>query len=753
MLDVVRRRLLVRGLVQGVGFRPFVYALAVRCGLSGFVGNDSHGAFVEVEGGSAALDAFLAALRTTLPPPAHIDAIDALEMPLRGDAEFRIVESIRIEGAATLVPPDSAVCPDCLRELFDPHDRRFRYPFINCTHCGPRFTIIRDVPYDRAQTTMHSFTLCADCAREYADPNDRRFHAEPIACPRCGPQLRWHADGARGEDALAAARRALAAGRIVAVKGIGGFHLACDAANPAAVARLRERKRRSDKPFAVMPRDLAHARELAQIDDHAAKLLTSPQRPIVLLPARSHSPLAPGIAPGNPDIGLLLPYTPLHHLLVVDAPLVMTSGNRSDEPICKDDADAIDVLAGVADDFLMHDREIHVRCDDSVVRSFRGHEFSLRRARGYAPRPVRLHTAGASCLAVGAETKAAFCLAQDDRAWLSQHVGDMGGLAALHTFEQTVEHFLRIFRAQPQRIACDAHPGYSSSQWAERFARARGLPLIRVQHHHAHVATLLAENQCAPDRRVIGLVCDGTGFGADGAIWGCEVLNASIRNFERIAHLHYVPLPGGDAAIRRPYRSALAHLWAAGIAWDEDLPCVNACDEAERRILRTQLTRNLNCTPTSSLGRLFDAIASLLGVRHAIAYEGQAAIELQELAQQAGSEDDEAWAAVHSLDPAPLLRAVVADLRTGVDRARIAHRVHIALAHMLASACVHAREKTGLDTVAISGGVFQNTLLLEKTLQQLDMHRFAALLHHEIPTNDGGLALGQASVAIWIDKR
>lgn len=741
-----RRRLLVRGLVQGVGFRPFVFTLATRRGLAGFVGNDSRGVYIEIEGDAAALDAFITALRAEAPALARIDAIDSFELPPRGDADFRIVESAQIAGAATLVAPDAAVCSDCLQELHNPLDRRYRYPFINCTNCGPRFTIVRDIPYDRARTTMRDFVLCPDCAREYSDPSDRRFHAEPIACPHCGPQLRWHTDDARGEDALAAAQRALAAGRIVAVKGIGGFHLACDATNAAAVAQLRERKRRSDKPFAVMTRDLAHAHEFAHINPGQAHLLEAHQRPIVLLSKRSSTALTPAVAPGNSEVGILLPYTPLHHLLVGAAPLVMTSGNRSDEPICKDDDEALASLAGFADEFLLHDRPIHIPCDDSVVRVFRGHDLPIRRSRGYAPHPIRLSANAATVLAVGGELKSTFCLARGEHAFLSQHIGDMGNLATLRAFEHAVEHFLTIFRAQPQRIACDAHPAYLSSQWAERFAKERSVPLIRVQHHHAHVAAVLAEHACAPDQHVIGLVCDGTGYGDDGSIWGCEILAASCQRYERLAHLRCAPLPGGDAAIRKPYRAALAQLWAAGIAWDDDLPCVGACSESERRVLRSQLERNFNCPPTSSLGRLFDALAALLGVRHEVTYEAQAAIELQTLAQQAAAELD-VWEISAALDPAPLLRAAIADMRAGVDRARIARRAHSAVAHMLATACVDARKRTGLETVALSGGVFQNVLLLEDTLRRLEVHGFETLWHRSVPPNDGGLALGQAVVA------
>jgi hydrogenase maturation protein HypF len=484
------------------------------------------------------------------------------------------------------------------------------------------------------------------------------------------------------------------------------------------------------------------------VSDAEAQLLRSRPAPIVLLRRRADAAisLAHDVTPGLPEIGVMLPYSPLHHLLLVDRPLVMTSGNRSDEPICTDDEEALRTLADIADDFLLHDRAIHVHCDDSVARIFRGGEMPIRRSRGYAPHPVRLPAPAPTILAVGGELKATFCLTRDDHAFLSQHIGDMGSLATLEAFERAAQHFITIFRARPQLVACDMHPGYLSTQWAERFASSHGLPLRRVQHHHAHVAAVLAEHRCAPDRRVIGLVCDGTGYGDDGAIWGCEVFAASAVDYERLAHLRYSPLPGGDAAIRHPFRSALAHLWDAGIDWDDDLPCAAACDAQTKTVLRRQLERNLHCARSSSLGRLFDALASLLGVRHSVTYEAQAAVELQALAECAPAEDSP-WDVPTDLDARPLLHAAVRDVRAGVDRARIARRAHTAVARMLVHACVAARERTHLETVALSGGVFQNTLLLEDVLSLLDACGFEMLWHRAVPSNDGGIALGQALIA------
>ncbi|MCS7055417.1 MAG: carbamoyltransferase HypF [Thermoflexales bacterium] len=755
----MRQRLTVRGIVQGVGFRPFVFGLARRLSLAGHVGNNSGGVFIEVEGTPDALATFLHELRTHPPPLAMIDSITVEDLPALGESSFVIVESEAQARAGTSISPDVCICDDCLRELFDPADRRYRYPFINCTNCGPRFTIIQDIPYDRPLTTMAAFPMCAACAREYHDPADRRFHAQPVACPACGPRVWFEAGGqatAWDDDAIRAAQVALRSGRIVAVKGIGGFHLACDATNDAALRALRQRKGRVDKPFAVMVRDLAAARALAEVDDAEAALLTSQARPIVLLRRLAGAPLSALVAPGNAYIGLMLPYSPLHYLLLdgLDVPLVMTSGNLSDEPICKDNDEALRRLGALADCFLLHNRDIHIWCDDSVMRTFEGGELPIRRSRGYAPFPIRLAQPGPMLIAVGGELKATFCVTRERFAYLSQHIGDMENLETLQAFERALTHFVKLFRIVPERIVCDLHPGYLSTQWAERFAAAQGLPLVKVQHHHAHIAACLAEHGFDPDARAIGISFDGTGYGSDGAIWGGEVLIASCRAFTRVAHLKYVPLPGGDASIKRPYRAALAHLWAAGIAWDEDLPCVAACPPEERRVLRRQLERSVNCPPTSSMGRLFDAISALVGVRQTATYEAQAAIELEALCDDTEQGRYE-WASAPSasgdarvFDPAPLLRGIVDDLRAGVSRAVIAAKVHNAVAELIVQASDHARRGSGLNVVALSGGVFQNVQLLRRTLPRLRAAGFDVRTHRAVPPNDGGLALGQAVVGM-----
>jgi hydrogenase maturation protein HypF len=750
----VRRRLVVRGIVQGVGFRPFVYGLAVRHQLAGFVGNDSQGVFIEVEGPPAAIDAFIGELRANPPPLASIESIASEALPPKGETAFVIVASAQQAGASTSISPDVAICADCLRELFDPNDRRYRYPFINCTNCGPRFTIIRDIPYDRAQTTMASFAMCPRCAAEYHDPNNRRFHAQPNACPDCGPRVWFERPGQAvvwDDAAICAAQDALRAGQIVAVRGIGGFHLACDATSDAALQALRARKGRVDKPFALMVRDLDAARALAEVSNAEAELLTGPARPIVLLRRRPDARVSPLVAPGNGYLGLMLPYSPLHYLLLdgLAQPLVMTSGNLSDEPICKDNEEARARLAGLADAFLFHNREIHIHCDDSVMRVLDGAPLPIRRSRGYAPFPVRLPRPAPMLVAAGGELKATFCITRDQNAYLSQHIGDMENLETLRAYERAVDHFVRLFRLRPEAVVCDLHPGYLTTQWAERFAASHGLPLFKVQHHHAHIAACLAEHGFDPDERVIGVSFDGTGYGSDGAIWGGEVLIANCRAFQRAAHLKYTPLPGSDAGIKRPYRVALAHLWAAGIPWEADLPCVAACPPDEQRVLRRQLERRLNSPLTSSAGRLFDAVAALIGVRQVITYEAQAAIELEALCDQ-----DELGrypftiedADVLVLDPAPMLRAIVDDLRAGVRRESIAAKVHNTLAKIIVEVSILLRERSGVKVVALSGGVFQNVTLLRQARAQLQAAGFRVLTHQAVPPNDGGLALGQAVI-------
>ncbi|MER6216114.1 carbamoyltransferase HypF [Streptomyces sp. NPDC001674] len=770
---------MVRGVVQGVGFRPFLYSLATAMELSGHVSNTAEGVVAEVEGAPSAVALFCDRIASEAPPLAVVESVEHRDVPASGGAGFTIIAS-RSEGRGrTLVSPDVATCASCLAELGDPADRRHRHPFITCTHCGPRFTIVTGLPYDRSHTTMAGFPMCPDCAREYADPADRRFHAQPVACSSCGPRLRLLRTAGSGTpsevpaaDPVAEARRLLADGAVLAVKGLGGYHLACDASHAEAVALLRRRKARGDKPFALMARDTADIEHLVHIGPAERVLLTGGVRPIVLLRRRAAPPPragAPGVsdavAPGSPDLGVMLPYTPLHHLLLglpTDPAgprlLVMTSGNMAGEPIVTDDAEALERLAHLADAWLTHDRPIQVPCDDSLVRVCDGERMILRRSRGYAPLPITLPVPVRPTLAVGGDLKNAFGLADGHRAWLSAHIGDMDDLATQYAFERAERQLESITGVEPLALTADRHPGYRSGQWAERHAAGR--PLVRVQHHHAHVAAAMAEHGLDGTHQVIGVAFDGTGYGDDGAVWGGEFLLADYDGFTRFAHLAYVPLPGGDAAVHRPYRMALAHLRAAGIAWTDDLPCVAACPPDERRVLEAQMERNLNCAPTSSMGRLFDAVSSLAGVCHRAGYEAQAAIELEAAALTAESAADgrtgyafalgppeRAVGAPWTADPAPVVAAIVDDVRAGVPPALVAARFHRAVAALVHRTCVVARERSGLDTVALTGGVFANVLLSSACAEALRKDGFTVLRHHQVPPNDGGLALGQLVIA------
>ncbi|MER6997230.1 carbamoyltransferase HypF [Streptomyces sp. NPDC000410] len=770
--DVLRRRITVRGVVQGVGFRPFLYTLATRLDLNGQVTNTGDGVVAEVEGDPSAVAMFCDRIAVDAPPLAVVESVDHRDVPATGDAGFVIAASRSQGPVRTLVSPDVATCADCLTELADPADRRHRHPFITCTHCGPRFTIVTGLPYDRAHTTMAGFPMCADCAREYADPADRRFHAQPVACPACGPRLRLllaSPDPARPPrpaavaDPVAEARELLAGGAILAVKGLGGYHLACDASDAGAVARLRRRKARGDKPFALMAREIADIEQLAHVGPEERALLTGGVRPIVLLRRRADGPPLEGVAPGNGDLGVMLPYTPLHHLLLglpgdPEGPrlLVMTSGNVAGEPIVTDDDEALDRLAHLADAWLAHDRPIHVPCDDSVVRVCDGERLTVRRSRGYAPLPLALPVSVRPALAVGGDLKNTFCLAGGRRAWLSAHVGDMDDLATQQGFERAERHLETVTGVTPEVLAADRHPGYRSGQWARRHAAGR--PVVRVQHHHAHVAAAMAEHGLDGGTPVIGVAFDGTGYGDDGAVWGGEFLLADYDGFTRFGHLAYVPLPGGDAAVHRPYRMALAHLRAAGIARSGDLPCIAACPPDELTVLERQLERDLNCVPTSSMGRLFDAVSSLAGVCHRAGYEAQAAIELEAAARTADAGDTGGYAfaplrpaagggAAVIADPAPVLAAVVDDVRAGTGPARVAARFHTAVAGLVHGMCLLARERHGLDHVALTGGVFANALLSTACAAALRADGFTVLRHQQVPPNDGGLALGQLVVA------
>ncbi|ORB71624.1 carbamoyltransferase HypF [Mycobacterium shinjukuense] len=760
----VRRRFTVTGVVQGVGFRPFVHRVASQLGLAGFVGNDSGAVFLEVQGDRARVDEFARRLRAEAPPLARIDAVHSVATAAQAARarQFRIVASHTAPGATTPIPPDIATCDDCVAELFDPRDRRYRHPFVTCTNCGPRFTIIRALPYDRQATTMSAFPMCGRCAAEYHDPADRRFHAQPIACPDCGPSLWFRSAAGRvdGSDAaLAAAQRALATGAVVAIKGIGGYHLACAVDDDAVVTALRTRKARGAKPFAVLVADLDVARRYVHVDDAEAAVLAGPARPIVLLRRRPDAPVAESVAPGSPLLGLMLPYSPVHHLLLAPVPgadrrvpqaLVLTSANRSDEPICFTADDAAKRLAALCDAVLDHDRPIHVPCDDSVVRAIDGRQLPIRRSRGYAPLPVDLGLAGPTApavLAVGGELKNTICLTDGSRAYLSGHIGDLASWEALRAFERAVGQLSEI-RGEPVRLAADRHPGYHTRSWAERHAGDR--PLDLVQHHHAHVVSLLAEHGRIGEP-VVGVSFDGTGYGCDETIWGGEilVLGRDSHRFVRAGHLLPLALPGGDAAVRNPWRMALSALWTAGVDWTPDLAPVTAASADELRVIRSQLKSGAGCVPCSSVGRLFDAVASLLGVRHRIDYEGQAAIELEALAESAPAAPEPLPLPVRAggiIDAAPMIAAMVSALRAGAQPAVLAAAFHHAVA--LAVTEVVCQVAGPVRLVGLTGGVFQNAVLLRECRTRLQLTGFEVLTHHIVPPNDGGLALGQAAISV-----
>jgi len=751
----VRRRIRFQyiGIVQGVGFRPFIYRLAVACGLAGFVRNAVDGVTVEVEGPAPDVDRFATEVVSRTPPLAEIYDVRSEDIPPSGEQGFRIVESAMTGLPDVAISPDIATCDECLSELFEPGDRRYRYPFINCTNCGPRLTIIRDIPYDRRRTSMAVFPLCERCSREYGDPADRRFHAEPNACPVCGPRLSLlDAQGrpVKTADALADALRRIRAGEILAVKGLGGFHLCADACSDEAVQRLRQRKFREEKPLAIMVKDCAAAADLAHVSDEESRLLISPSRPIVLCEARTPSRVSHLVAPGMGTLGIMLPYTPLHHLML-DAgftALVMTSANQTDEPICIDNDEAAKRLAGIADAFLVHDREILVRCDDSVAMAARGKPYLLRRSRGYAPRPVLLRERLPEVLAVGPHLKATVCIIKGSRAFLSPHIGDLETPLARDFLHETVEMMQHVVQCRPGVVACDLHPRYYSGKLASMLGAGE---VIAVQHHHAHIVSCMAENRIGG--KVIGLSMDGTGYGEDGRIWGGEFLIADETSFERAAHLKYLPLPGGEAAIRQPWRTGVSLLRDAyGDQWPDVatmlgiVPGGYPCDQLDM-VLKT----GMNSPLCSSLGRVFDGVSSILDLRSSVSFEGQAAVML-EAAARGHAGEPLAYGIVDgahglSLDLAPAVRAVVEGRLAGRDGASLAGSFHATLVRAFVDMTCRIRDRSGIDRVALSGGCFQNRILLEGCAEGLEEAGFTVFTHQRVPANDGGIALGQAVIA------
>jgi hydrogenase maturation protein HypF len=760
--DVQRARIIVRGAVQGVGFRPFVYRLASELGVSGWVSNTCQGVFIEAEGEGATLDEFMRRLDADRPPQAVIVSRECALLDPVGFERFEIRASAAHEEPSAFVLPDLATCPDCLRELFDPGDRRYRYPFLNCTNCGPRFSIIEQLPYDRERTSMRAFTMCPACRHEYEDPRDRRFHAQPNACPACGPSLAlWDPGGAelaRGGEALARVVAAIQDGAIVAVKGLGGFLLMADAGNDDAIRTLRARKGREAKPFALLFPTLADVERACNVSYHEARALTSPESPIVLLRRRpGQAPeIAASVAPRSPCLGVMLPYTPLHHLLMRDIgrPVVATSGNLSDEPICIDEREALDRLRGIADLFLVHDRPIVRYVDDSIVQVVLGREMVLRRARGYAPLPILLPEPIPTTLAVGAHLKNAIGINVGRSFFISQHVGDLETTQATEAFERVIAAFRDLYRAEPVQVVADLHPDYQSTRYAGRL----GLPVVHVQHHFAHVAACMAENEL--EDPVLGVSWDGTGYGADGTIWGGEFLVPRDNTFDRVATLRAFRLPGGECAIHEPRRTAfglLYEIYGKGLPARTDLAPVAAFQERERRLLAQMLDRGINSPSTTSAGRLFDAVASLCGLRHQISFEGQAAMELEFAVDErggatysvplvegrSGTPDREIGTPPLVLDWQPAVESLLDDARRGVPVGRIALKFHNALV----AAIVEVAHRMGLQRVVLTGGCFQNRFLLEHTVRRLDEEGFRAYWPQRVPPNDGGIALGQAAVA------
>ncbi|PKM81916.1 MAG: carbamoyltransferase HypF [Firmicutes bacterium HGW-Firmicutes-14] len=745
----------VRGTVQGVGFRPFIYRLAHRHSLNGIIINNPQGVEIDVEGKQGAIDKFIEAIRKEAPPLAKIEDISLKKLATAGYTDFKIGETERCGSADMPVAVDVAVCSDCLKEMFDPSDRRYGYAFINCTNCGPRFTIIRDLPYDREFTTMRAFPMCPDCITEYNDPGDRRFHAQPNACHSCGPAvtLRDSSGGiVKTKNPVQRAAVLLADKHILAVKGLGGYHLVCNALDNDTVSALRERKVREDKPFAVMSADINQAGEYCVISDEEAALLETPARPIVLLKKKNNL-IAEEVSPGNSFNGMMLPYTPLHHLLFqyLNFPLVMTSGNLSDEPITYEDPDAFMRLGQIADFFLTHNREICHRCDDSVTRIYRGREYLLRRSRGYVPAPITLPWEMGQVLAVGGEQKNTFCLTKGRNVFVSHHIGDLENLETLQAFEREIKIYKKLFNVEPELVAYDMHPEYLSTKYALDLP---GIRTIGIQHHHAHIAACMAENGL--DGWVLGVAFDGTGFGPDGSIWGGEFLYASLADFKRAAHLKYVPMPGGARAVKEPWRMAAGYLYSQfGSDWrkQKEAPFLSQKNGMLLDALEQVMEKWINCPPTSSMGRFFDAVASIIGIRQEVNYDGQAAIEMEQVALKAEEKVDITYNYVikeggpWEIDTEPVIMEILNDLKRGKGPGYAAYRFHHTVKEIITAVCLRAREKYRENRVALSGGVFQNMLLLDLVHRDLEKNGFQVYVHSIVPANDGGISLGQAVIA------
>lgn len=743
--SISSKHIRVYGIVQGVGFRPFVYRLAREYNLNGWVLNTSSSVEIELEGEEKSIEAFINDLKIKKPPLAVIERIEIEDIDLNHFEDFIIKESKEDLGYQ-LISPDIAVCNDCLRELFDPKDRRYRYPFINCTNCGPRFTIIKDIPYDRNNTTMSRFKMCQDCEREYNDPMNRRFHAQPNACPVCGPKI-W-LEGIEIDDPIRETARLLKDGRIIAIKGLGGFHLSCDATNDKVVRTLRERKKRGYKPFAVMMKDVETVKEYCYLNPEEEKALTSPQAPIVLLRIKDLKNISREVAPNNNYLGVMLPYTPLHHLLLREAsiPLVMTSGNLSEEPICQENEEALKRLKGIADYFLLNNRDIYSRYDDSVLFFTDNEPQIVRRARGYAPSPIRLSLDTKETLGCGGELKNTFCLTKDRYAFVSQHIGDLENLETLEHFINTLELYKRLFRIEPKIIACDMHPDYLSTRYALNFEGK--LPIVKVQHHHAHIVSCMVENNIVEP--VIGIAFDGSGYGLDGSIWGGEILIADYSNFERKAHLEYLPMPGGEIAIKKPSRLAIGYIYSL-FKEIPKLPFLDEFPEEEIDIVKEQIEKNINTPLTSSMGRLFDAVSSMLNICKESSYEGQPAVELEMASKEIEADEYYRWDIdvrdrIYIIKIKPIFEKIIEEIGR-VPKELISAKFHNTIAMMITDIVLLLREETKINRVVLSGGCFQNRRLLKRTTSLLKEKGLQVITHHYLPCNDGGISLGQAIIA------
>ncbi len=750
--NYIARRVEVNGIVQGVGFRPFIYQLANKYTIKGAVANTSSGVSIHIEGTKKDIEYFCRDLTDKRPPLAHIVEIFLYDEALNHYMDFTIEDSRGQSVMTTLISPDVSVCDDCLKELFDPNDHRFQYPFINCTNCGPRYTIINDVPYDRPKTSMKHFIMCSVCQDEYDDPDNRRFHAQPNACQKCGPHVALYDNTRRKIKTLAPIKMAvtlLKSGHIVAIKGLGGIHLAANAENNDAVKTLRKRKHREEKPLAIMSYDVASVRKYAIVEKEEEKLLHSHQRPIVLLKKKEPHPIAEEVSPRNRYFGTMLAYTPLHYLLLKNdfTALVMTSGNLSEEPIAIDNEDAFKRLSPIADYFLMHDRDIYLRSDDSIVRSTAGSTRFIRRSRGYIPMPIFIDKKVPPILACGAELKNTVCLTKGNQAFISQHIGDLENLASYDFFQLTIQHMKRILDINPEIIAFDLHPDYLSTQYAQE---QHNVQKIQVQHHHAHIVSAMAENLL--DGPVIGLAFDGTGFGTDRTIWGGEILVTQLDKFSRAAHFSYIPMPGSTAAIREPWRMAVGYLYNAfgEDFFDLDLPLLKEIDHKTLKIMVEMISKNLNSPKTSSLGRLFDGIAAIVGIRKQVVFEGQAAMELEMLAGEKESAIyDYEWVREDGfkIRTSPIISGVVKDMIQGIHPSVISGKFHQTLIRLFAHLCEIIRTESGLKRVVLSGGVFQNSILLTGLIRALEEKNFQVYTHAKVPTNDGGICLGQARIA------